>query len=130
MNTETRSINIYKVYNLFSGNHNEISSKKKIFILKQALRMQKKNVVMNNFNLHHFLWKKLLYFKQYLFSNNLLNIMHFVNAILLLSRNIIMKNYQKSKIIINLLFATINIAEKLKFCEIIHEKKIRSIIYL
>ena len=47
-------MNIYNIYNFSSINHNEISEKESFLALKQALRMQNKNVVMNNFNLHHF----------------------------------------------------------------------------
>ena len=63
------------------------------------------------------------YFKQHLLSNNLLIIIRFVDAILLLFKNTIIKNYQKSRIIINLFFATQKIVDKLIFCEIIHKIK-------
>ena len=85
--------------------------------------MQNENVVINDFNLHNFLWEESSYFKQHLLLNNLLSIMRSVNATLLLSWNIITRNYQDSKIIIDLSFAITDIAEKLKFCEIIHEVK-------
>ena len=49
------SMNIYNVYNLSSIKHNEIVKKKIFFALKQALRMQSENVIINNFNLHHFI---------------------------------------------------------------------------
>ena len=46
-------MNIHKVYSSLSINHNKISSKENFFILKQVLRMQNENVVINNFNLHY-----------------------------------------------------------------------------
>ena len=49
------SMNIHDVYNFSSINHNEISKKENFFALKQTLRMQNKNVIINNFNLHHFI---------------------------------------------------------------------------
>ena len=55
--------------------------------------------------------------------NDLLIIMCFVNATLSLFKNIIIKNYQKSKIIIDLFFAIQKIVNKVIFCEIIHEMK-------
>ena len=49
--------------------------------------------------------------------------MYFIDAILSLFKNTIIKNYQESKIIINLFFATQKIVNKLISCEIIHEIK-------
>ena len=42
------------MYNFSSINYNEISSKKNLFVLKQALRMSNENVIVNDFNLHYF----------------------------------------------------------------------------
>ena len=49
--------------------------------------------------------------------------MHSVDVILLLIKNTIIKNYQKSKIIINLFFTTQKIIDKFIFCEIIYKMK-------
>ena len=46
-------MNIHDVYNFSSINHNEILKKKSFFMLKQTLRMQNENVIINNFNLHY-----------------------------------------------------------------------------
>ena len=55
MNTQKiYSINIYKMYNFSLINYNEILSKENVFVLKQTLRMSNKNVIINNFDLHHF----------------------------------------------------------------------------
>ena len=55
MNThEIYLMNIYEIYNFLLINYNEISSKKNLFVLKQTLRMSSENVIMNDFNLHHF----------------------------------------------------------------------------
>ena len=55
MNThEICSMNIHEMYNFSSINYNEISSRKSLFVLKQTLRMSNENVIMNDFNLHHF----------------------------------------------------------------------------
>ena len=129
MNTQSNSMNascsmnIHDVYNSSSINHNKILKKKSFFALKQALRMQNENIIINDFNLHHFVWKKSLYSKQHLLLNNLLIMIHIVDVILSLSKNFIIKNYQNFKIIINLSFATTEIADKLIFCEIIYEMK-------
>ena len=69
MNTQSNSMNascsmnIYDIYNFLSINHNKISKKKNFFALKQTLRMQNENVIINNFNLHHSISKEFLYLK-------------------------------------------------------------------
>ena len=115
------SMNIHEMYNFSSINYNEISSKESLLVLKQTLRMSNENVIINNFNLHHFHWNKSSYFKQHLLSNDLLIVMRFVDAILSLLKNIIIRNYQKLKIIIDLFFATQRVVNKLISCEVIHE---------
>ena len=47
------SMNIHNIYNLLSVNHNKILKKEIFFALKQTLRIQNKNVIINDFNLHH-----------------------------------------------------------------------------
>ena len=124
MNThEIYLMNIHKMYNSSSINYNEISSKKNLFVLKQTLRMSNENVIVNDFNLHHFHWNESSYFKQHLLSNDLLIVMCFVDAILSLLKNTIIKNYQESKIIINLSFATQEVVDKFISCKIIYEIK-------
>ena len=46
-------INIYNIYNFLSISHNKILKKKSFFALKQTLRMQNRNIIMNNFNLYY-----------------------------------------------------------------------------
>ena len=55
--------------------------------------------------------------------NDLLIMMRIVDVTLSLFQNIVTKNYQNFKIIIDLLFATIKIVDKFISCEIIHEVK-------
>ena len=116
-------MNIYNIYNLSSVNHNEILKKESFFALKQTMYMQNKNVIINDFNLHHFVWKKFLYLKQYLLLNDLLIMMRIVDVTLLLFRNIVTKDYQNFKIIVDLSFATTEIVDKFIFCDVIHEMK-------
>ena len=56
-------------------------------------------------------------------SNDLLIIMHIIDVTLSLFQNIVTKNYQNFKIIINLSFATAEIVDRLIFYEIIHKIK-------
>ena len=123
INARMSSMNIHDVYNFSSINHNEILQKKSFFALKQTLRMQRENVIIKNYKLHHSVWEKLLYSRQYLLLNDLLITMRIVNVTLLLFQNIMIKNYQNSKIIINLSFAIIEIVDKLIFCNVIYEIK-------
>ena len=124
MNThEICLMNIHEMYNSSSINYNKVSSKESLFVLKQTLNMSSENVIVNDFNLHHFHWNESSYLRQHLLSNDLLIVMCFVDVILSLSKNTIIRNYQKSKIIIDLFFATQKVVDKLIFCEIIHEMK-------
>ena len=55
MNThEINLMNIHKMYNSSLINYNEVSSKKNLFVLKQTLNMSSENIIVNDFNLHHF----------------------------------------------------------------------------
>ena len=55
--------------------------------------------------------------------NDLLIMMRIVNVILSLFQNIVTKDYQDFKIIINLSFATTKIVDKFIFYNVIHEMK-------
>ena len=55
--------------------------------------MQNESVIIKNFNLYYFHSEELLYFRQHLLSNDVLIIIRFVNAALLLFKNIVMRNY-------------------------------------
>ena len=129
MNTQSNSMNasclmnIHDVYNPSSINYNEISKKENFFALKQTLRMQNENVIINNFNLHYFVEEEFLYLKHHLLLNDLLIIMRIIDITLSLLQNIVTKNYQDFKIIIDLLFITTEIVDKLIFYNVIHELK-------
>ena len=57
------SMNIHDVYNFLSINHNKILKKENFFALKQTLRMQNENIIVNNFNLYYVIWEKFLYLR-------------------------------------------------------------------
>ena len=61
MNARMNSMNIHDVYNFSSINYNKILKKENFLTLKQTLRMQNEIVIVNNFNLHHFIYKKNFY---------------------------------------------------------------------
>jgi len=79
--------------------------------------MQDKSVIIKDFNLHYFLKASLLYFRQHLLFNDLLNIMRFINVTLTLLRDIITRNYYELRITINLLFITRETTNRLIYCD-------------
>jgi hypothetical protein len=48
-------VNIYNIYNLSFNNYNNIINKDNLDAIEQVLRMQNKNIIIKNFNLHCFL---------------------------------------------------------------------------
>ena len=75
-------MNKHKVYNLSSINYSEITSKNDFIILKKTLHMKSENVIMSDFSLHYFLQAKLLYFKQYLLTDDLLSFICLIDVTL------------------------------------------------
>ena len=87
------------------------------------LHMLKECILVENFNLHRFIWEKLFYLKQHLLSNDLIEMITNVDTSLMLSQDIIMKDYQKFQMIINLIFTTDNIMNWIIRCKINEEMK-------
>jgi len=53
---EQNLINVYKVYNLFFNNYNNVINRDNLNnIIEQTLRMQSKSIIIKNFNLYYFL---------------------------------------------------------------------------
>ena len=116
--TTSKSIHIHETYNSSFKNHETTHDKKNFSMIKQALKMQKKNILMRDFNLHHSTWKKFSYSKQHLLTNELIDMITIVDDTLTLSKNTITRNYQKSQTIINLIFTSNDITNRLIRCEI------------
>ena len=57
-----KSMNVHKMYNLFSINHNEILQKKNFFVLKQTVRMQSESVIIKKFQLTSLSLKRIIIF--------------------------------------------------------------------
>ncbi len=87
------------------------------------LYMLKECILVEDFNLHHLTWKKSFYSRQHLLSNDLIEIITNVNALLTLSQDTIMKDYQRSQTTIDLIFTTDNIMNQLIQCKINEEMK-------
>ena len=100
-------INIHEIYNLSFANHTKTTNLNNLFALKQTLRMQSENVIVNDFNLHHSLWARSFYSRQHALFETLLELMREADATLTLLENIIIKNCHEKRTTIDLFF-TIN----------------------
>ncbi len=116
-------IHIHEVYNSLFKDHKVIHEKKSLLNIKKMLHMLKECILVENFNLHRFIWEKLFYLKQHLLSNDLIEMITNVDTSLMLSQDIIMKDYQKFQMIINLIFTTDNIMNWIIRCKINEEMK-------
>ncbi len=108
-------INIYNLYSLF---FTFIEKSSIISCLSELLKDNCKQLIMKDFNLHHFHWKKWRCFTQYAMINNLLDIITNVKLKLLLKSNIITHEIHNQLTTIDLVFSS----EKIQFmtckCEV------------
>ncbi len=116
-------IHIHEAYNLSLRDHEVIHEKESLSNIEKMLHMLKECILVKDFNLHHFTWERLFYSKQHLLSNDLIEIITNVNALLTLFQDMITRNYQKSQMTINLIFTTNNIMNQLIWCKINEEMK-------
>ncbi len=89
-------IHIHKAYNLSLKNHEVIHEKESLSNIEKMLHMLKECILVEDFNLHHLTWKKSFYSRQHLLSNDLIKMITNVDASLMLSQDIITRNYQRS----------------------------------
>ncbi len=118
-----RVIHIHKAYNLSLKNHEIIHEKENLSNIKKTLHMLKENILVKDFNLHHFTWEESFYLKQHLLLNELIKMIININALLALFQNIITRNYQEFQMTINLIFMTDDIMNQLIWCKINKEMK-------
>ena len=111
-------INIHEVYNSFFANHTKTTNLSNLFALKQTLRMQSENIIVDDFNLHHSLWARSFYSRQHALFETLLELMREADATLTLLENIIIKDYHEKRTTINLFFTTNALINKLIRCDI------------
>ena len=111
------------VYNSSFKDHEIIHEKENLSDIKKTLHMSKENILVKNFNLHHFTWKESFYLRQHLLLNELIEMITNIDASLALSQDTITRNYQESQMTINLIFTTDNIMNQLIWCEIDKEMK-------
>ncbi len=108
-----KAIHIHKAYNSSLRDHKVIYEKESFSDIEKTLYMLKECILVEDFNLHHFTWKRSFYSRQHLLSNDLIEMITNVNASLTLSQNMITRNYQKSQMTIDLIFTTDDIMNQL-----------------
>ncbi len=116
-------IYIHEAYNLLLRNHEVIHEKESLSDIKKTLYMLRECILVEDFNLHHLTWKKSFYSRQHLLSNDLIEMITNVDALLTLFQDMITRNYQRFQIIINLIFTTNDIMNQLIWCKINKEMK-------
>ncbi len=114
---------LLSVYNSSFKDHEIIHEKENLSDIKKTLHMSKENILVKDFNLHHFTWKESFYLRQHLLLNELIEMITNIDASLALSQDTITRNYQESQMTINLVFTTENITNRLIWCEINEEMK-------
>ena len=78
-------IHIHKAYNSSLKDHKVIHEKESFSDIKKTLYMLRKCILVEDFNLHHLTWKESFYSKQHLLSNDLIEMITNVDALLMLS---------------------------------------------
>ncbi len=113
-----KTIHIHEAYNSSLRNHEVIHEKESLSNIEKMLHMLRKCILVEDFNLHHFIWKKSFYSRQHLLSNDLIEMITNINTSLMLSWDMITRNYQKSQTTIDLIFTTDDIMNQLIQCKI------------
>ncbi len=116
-------IHIHEAYNSSLRDHEVIHEKESLSNIEKMLHMLKECVLVKDFNLHHLTWEKSFYSRQHLLSNDLIEMIINVNALLMLSWNMITRDYQRSQTTIDLIFTTNDIMNQLIRCEINEKMK-------
>ncbi len=89
-------IHIHETYNLLLRNHKIIHEKENLSDIEKTLHISKESILVKDFNLHHFTWEESFYLRQHLLSNELIEIITNIDALLALFQDIITRNYQES----------------------------------
>ena len=118
-----KAIHIHEAYNLSLKDHKVIHEKESLSNIEKMLHMLKERILVEDFNLHHLTWEESFYSKQHLLSNDLIEMITNVDALLMLFQDMITRNYQKFQMIINLIFTTNDIMNRLIRCKINKEMK-------
>ena len=106
------------VYNLSLTSYVFIDSPFIMLMIESQLQTDAKHVLMKNFNLHHSLWCDSSRFTQHAVANQLLDLIETMNLNLILSQNMITWQAKNAMSIIDLMFMSKYLREKLIHCEI------------
>ena len=118
-----KAIHIHEAYNSSLRNHEVIHEKENLSDIEKTLHMSKESILVEDFNLHHFIWEESFYSRQHLLLNKLIEMITNIDASLALSWDTITRNYQKSQTTIDLIFTTESITNRLIRCKINEEMK-------
>ena len=116
-----KAIHIHEAYNSSLRDHEIIHEKENLSNIEKMLHMSRESILVEGFNLHHFTWEESFYSRQYLLSNELIEMITNINESLALSQDTITRDYQESQTTINLIFTTKSITNRLIQCEINEE---------
>jgi len=127
--TTQKIIHVHEIYNSSLRDHKITHEKENLSNIEKALHMSKECILVEDFNLHHFTWEESFYSRQHLLLNDLIKIIINIKISLMLSWNIITRNYQEFQTMIDLIFTTNDITNRLIRCEINEKMKTSWIIY-
>ena len=113
-----KMIDIHNVYNSLSTSYVFIDNLFILSMIKHQLQTDVKHVLIKNFNLHHLLWCDSSRFTQHAVINQLLNLIKMMNLNLILLQSMIMWQTKNIMSIIDLMFMSKYLREKLIHCEI------------
>ena len=113
-----KMIHIHNVYNLSSASYVFTDSSFMLSMIKRQLQTDVKHVLMKNFNLHHSLWCDSSRLTQHATTSQLLDLIETANLDLTLSQSMITWQTKNATSIIDLMFMSKYLREKLIHCEI------------
>ena len=114
----TKMIHIHNVYNSLLTSYVFTDNPFTLSMVERQLQTDAEHVLMKNFNLHHLLWCGSSRSTQHATTNQLLNLIETMNLNLILSQNMITWQMKNSTSIIDLIFMSKYLRERLIHCEI------------
>ena len=113
-----KQIHIHNVYNFLLILYASIDNSFPLSMIQNQLQVDVKHVFLKNFNLHHSIWSDPARPIKHVAANQLLRIVMKTKLNFILSQNIIMWQMKEFMFIIDLIFISNYLKQKLKHCEI------------
>ena len=104
------------MYNSSSVFYTSRDSSSSLAVLEQVLQADSKHIVLEDFNLHHLLWAGVARPTQHTAADQLLDIADAVQFTLCLPQGMIIWEARNTSSIINLIFATSELHQRLQSC--------------